>query len=331
VEVARIDGAVLNAAGRTAAEVRASGASTAGIRAHLDQQVRNGRLVDERNVRETRVPDPYFPDKTIDIVFEDGIELDTIIYEKHTDRQGSVGTGMGTGSHERPGVVVGRSLTPSAGYSAYVGDENMDVVGGPRCVSYEWGPGFVSANNANHRINSCYEKHQRIGTEYYVYNRWADVNRATPSLIPETAYITDFTIRSRPWAGKESRIGSLIDWQPKFLQYECMTVATIELSKDIRGIQTKVTIPFTLCRDFVPKMDAGRKMIAIDLYNDGETFIWSSRPHYRLDMAGQYLATTTTTGYASWADRNWLAVQWCSLPRLLCDPSVAYEGKDSGW
>lgn len=174
---------------------------------------------------------------------------------------------------------------------AVVSNHGMTKRGGG-CRTVWWDNDWSGDDN---KLVTCYEKWQAAGTRNWVYNRWALAD-------PARGNITDFTIRSRPWAGTESRIDTLDNWAPKPSQ-SCSNGASATLGYG----GASVTVPYMYCSS------------SIKIYPDSNTnsmgtgWYGATGNQVQIDFA-LAARTYTSAQVLSYADYAWLTTRQCTIP-----------------
>lgn len=288
--------------------------------AHLDSQMRAGRLVDAANVRVAEIQNPFRAGNTMTLISEGSTVATKIDYVESSQGDGDVVTAAGLQTTEDEGAGAPEAGSYGGGYLGGVDAYNMTTYYNGRynknCSTFLFGTG------AKHSMTSCYEKwRNKKNTREYIYNRWMLFTVAfKPDWSGYGYRLKDLTIRSREWRGYD-RIQQMGDWQPPAGDTSCSTAA--EFTLGFKG--ASLAIPIKKCSYHTVLVDTRLSQLMIGLDRDGT----GTDSQYRLDAAAEYIAKSSTT-VPVWADYNWATVQFCTS-WLSCDPNYSYKQKDSGW
>jgi hypothetical protein len=317
VKVARFDRAALAKATQSAGQrTRADRGAEAKVNRFLDEQARSGRLVDRGALKMALLPSPFAKGE-IGVIWDDASVLDKLdVFEQENDEQGQVGIGAVFG--ERPAGAAAKGAVAAGGFG-YGGGFN------PKGGLYKYSSGcrtvfFASAypSNEDHWTTTCYQKWAQSGTRNWIYNRWAVWDKAQPRYSWDWNWTTDFTIRSRPWAGYESRVSGIQNWTPHFGSGSCGDIGNVTLA--IGG--ASLTIPLHKCQSQQVLPNATARSMGIDW--DGST-----TGQLFLDFGLELVAANSTT-VPIYADYVWATVKYCQAP--CAAPSWQnLKWTDSGW
>ncbi|MFE9206917.1 hypothetical protein [Micromonospora sp. NPDC007230] len=296
---------------------------------YLDDQARDGRLVDDAIVRYGSLPDPFREDEKVDIVWEGENSPEKITYGERS-QDGEKVTGLGV-EFQPDETADAAEVAPSSGYNTAFNYSNM-ARRSNGCTTSWFKPGYWSS--WDHKIVSCYEKFQQTnggstGQKHWIYNRWALWTPAPVSYADERRYTTDMYVASRPWKTTASRVASLNKWIPPAMTESCSTLVNLEIGGTYGGATGKITIPINKCKEFLQRPNTTSRTIAMDLYVDGQGKR-TGDAQLRMDHAGDFTSSGSTVT-PSWADYNYVEVQWCTFFGAACDPPTAFAAKDSGW
>lgn len=174
-------------------------------------------------------------------------------------------------------------------------------------------------SGTNHSLTTCFEKWARSGTDNWIYNRWALFTQAQQQWW-ETFWptIDDFTIRSRPWKGLESRVWQLGAWQPASGGSTCSDIANVDVSIGA----AKITVPIHRCESLTALPDANQHSMGLD-WNGSTT------DQRYLDMAFALRAANTVV-VPVYADYSWAIVNSCTTLHI-CNIDEVANLKDAGW
>jgi hypothetical protein len=299
----------------------ASGADRARVERHLEQQARAGRLLDLDDVKVVSVPAPD-GDGVIGAVWEDQSDLVELVVATAAPDAGSELLGLGAVFAEDP-VSGGADLAVVAtgtGADGGINPVNMTKKGGS-CRTVFWD---ASYSTTDHFTTTCYEKWQQNGSRNWIYNRWALADPANGDQTLERGELIDFTIRSKPWKGYESRVTGIQDWTPNPTS-SCTTFdATLGFSAN--NVNASLKIPLVTCNAGISVFpNATARSMGTD---------WNGRTQaqVKLDFGLELTASSSTTT-PIYADYVWIEVQHCFDP-LSCapwNPSEYEIWTDSGW
>lgn len=289
---------------------------------HLEEQVRLGRLVDERSLSVASLPDPFNPGEMVDMVWEreqtpQSLEIQLA---EHPDGRAQMGMGV-----EAAGSPTADSVPTSAGagYSAGTDPDNMYKQDNA-CTTTWFVPNYDA--DRDHKLVSCWEWWAQPGTVHWVYNRWM---LWTPALQDSNffqAVTTDLYIAARPWVGHESKLPKLNDWAPRSIDDDCSSAGTVTLSGEYNGVGGSIGIPLTKCVDRILDINSVSRKIAVDYQQDDDTNTGSLGQMY-MDVAGDFDASNSSV-IPVMADYNWATVTYGSITGFQKENWVQ---KDSGW
>ncbi len=192
---------------------------------------------------------------------------------------------------------------------------------------------YPTKDNADNQLVTCYEKFNQPKTQHWIYNRWALWTPAEgTTALGHDVTTTDFTIRSRPWKGTESKLVKLNKWAPTSPGTQCKAGATTTLGGTYEGVTGSITIPLTdACRTNELRVDTATRAIGID-------FSGSQKGQLRLDVAGDFDAAkkydpSDLTTRPDFADYSWMELTYCETGDLgLClERKHQLLNKDAGW
>ena len=289
----------------TAAEAAPAG-DAAKVADYLDEMARLGENYSTADLAVTTA-EPNAGDVTI--VAPEGY-APVAVETAQVEVDGGVNSGLGVAMAET-GEIAQPTSGSGFGFSGGVSARGMSRLGGT-CATQYFDPAYPSKGNEDHRLTTCWEKWKSNSSSNYVYNRWAYFTKA-PSAIGSSK-TRDFTIRSRPWKGTESRVTSMTGHTPA-PSGSCGSSANFSLSAG----PASISIPIHKCASLKTLEDANRKSGGIDW--NGET---SSQLF--LDFAMGLTATSTPT----YADYSWMEVQYCEGSPCWA-PSKYLKKADSGF
>lgn len=292
---------------------------------HLGQQVRAGRLLDERAVKVAVLPDPFKRGAAIHTVWDSASVPQSIVMVRADFADGGNQVGMGVESSGDPATAEAANgpTATGSGFGAGTTPKNMYKQNNG-CTDTWFVPGYSSTRD--HKMTSCWEWWAQSGTVHWVYNRWLLWTPAVPSA--GSYRTTDLYAASRPWAGYESRVAKLNDWEPRSLSATCFTAATAKLGGTFGGITGEVSIPYQKCEDYWLDISASARKIGIDYQLDDSTNNGRTGQMY-MDVAGDFNASNSTV-VPIMADYNWATVRSCTGPQTVCS-KTSFVHKDSGW
>jgi len=178
------------------------------------------------------------------------------------------------------------------------------------------------AANRDHKTTTCFQKWAEHGTDQWIYNRWAEFLQGDPSdSLFDHARTVDFTIRSRPWAGQESKVNRISTWTPLGGGKTCSEVLNFSVTLGSVGL----SVPVHQCETRTSLANATAKSMGVDW--DGST---SSQLF--LDF-GLGLHAANSTVVPVYADYVWAEVQHCEDSDCLVGAwhSQYLTWRDSGW
>jgi hypothetical protein len=312
VRSAHISRDTLIKSARKGNQVAKSTKGAAKVQQYLDQESRQGRLLDEGDVSVAEVPVPEIPGASLTIAWTGGWVPAGLSVQQATDGQGGIAQGIGVETN--PAEQTGTPSAPAAvgaGFEGAKDPKNMYTKDAWTDCATVW----FKANTTDHQLITCYEKWAQRGTSHWVYNRWGYWTRSDDAGNYKT---TEFTIRSRPWAGKEGDVHKLNKYVPTNPSNTCTDRGNLTLGGTFSGVTGQVGIPVRTCSNTILKSDPAKKMIGIG--------IEGTEPgrQIRLDIAGDYTAKNNVV-VPQFADYSWATV----TRNWLID--YDYLNKDSGW
>ncbi|QXJ20300.1 hypothetical protein AGRA3207_000989 [Actinomadura graeca] len=298
------------------------------VQEHLDDAARNGRLVDQKQLQITSVPDPFASGEKITVVWEGRSAPEEVLYSRKEHSSGSgYNTAMGIqlGGGDTSGLpeerVPGKSPAEgSAGYDAVFKHTDNTYLANNACSTGWFKPHYDSERD--HKIVSCFEKYALRNTPVWYYNRWTLWTPA-PTPFGIKAETVDMEVSARPWKGREANVKQLADWVPRAPKDKCDTKTEFTLSGGVPGISGSVTMPINTCENYWLNVSAGegtQNRMTIDF--DGKR----TNQMY-MDIAGKYDAKDKNV-VIDLADRNYVQLSYCTL--TLCRQET-WEKADSGW
>ncbi len=292
---------------------------------HLGQQVRAGRLLDERALKVAVLPDPFKRGAEVHAVWDSASVPQSIVVQRADFADGGSQMGMGVGSSGDPEAAVAANgpTATGSGFGAGRTPKNMYKQNNG-CTDAWFAPGYPSSRD--HKMTSCWEWWAQSATVHWVYNRWLLWTPAVPSV--GTYRTTDLYAASRPWTGHESRLTKLNDWEPRSLNATCYTAGTAKLGGSFGGVTGEVSIPYQKCEDYWLDVSASTRKIGIDYQLDDDTNSGRTGQMY-MDVAGDFNASNTVI-VPTMADYNWATVRSCTGPQSVCYKR-SFVKKDSGW
>ncbi|TMQ90715.1 hypothetical protein ETD83_34175 [Actinomadura soli] len=329
VEYATIDATALRKATKNATLVR----DDAGyVQRYLDSQARIGRLVNEEKVQIATVPNPLHRGTDMTVAWDGArVPANISLGQVTGETGGKLGVGITFDDvKDAPGTPDEGS--GGTGYDSAVQTKNMTKINN-NCATVWFKPKYPTRDNADNQLVTCYEKFNQPKTQHWVYNRWALWTPAEGhTALGHDVKTTDFTIRSRPWKGTESRVINLNKWAPTSPSTQCKDGATMTLGGSYAGVEGSITIPFSgACKTNELRIDATTKMIGID-------FSGSQKGQMRLDVAGDFDSAqkydpNNVTTKPDFADYSWMELTYCEEGDLgIClESQHKLTNKDAGW
>jgi hypothetical protein len=326
VRVTRFDSKTLRAAEIDAQALSslpsgASGARKNRVQEHLTDAARAGRLVDERAVHVTTVPDPYARDTDITLVWDGAKAPESMTYAQNqlgTEEETAVAVGIQYGGESTPiRTLRTRRAEGGSGYGAGFNVRNMYKEDNG-CATTWFVPKFP--HTRDHKIVSCYEVWAQDRTVHFIYNRWALWTPAAHSL-GVGVRTHDFYVAARPWRGHESKLVRLNDWAPRAPNQTCDNNQNFTLGGGYGGVTGTVSFPINVCQNYWLDINSNTRKIGIDF--DG---VRAGQMY--MDVAGDYNAVNATV-LPIWADYNWMEVR--PLCSQACPSPEYWVAKDSGW
>jgi hypothetical protein len=275
-------------------------------------QARQGRTVDAAQLWVASGTDPVNHGR-VSTVWENGYqpqEFRIASAANETTRAGGFGVAV---ADDRAGVQV-TDAAKGFGFSGAVSVSNM----------YKQNSGCATAyfdawySSINHSLTTCFEKWAQPGSANWIYNRWALFTEA-PQKWYETFWptIDEFTIRSRPWKGQESKIYQLGQWQPQSGGSNCADVANAAVTIG----PAQITVPIHRCDSLQVLPDANVHSMALK-------WLGSTTDQRFLDFAVALVAKDNKV-VPTYADYSWAIVNSCTtLGNCYDDPALL---KDAGW
>lgn len=298
---------------------------------YLESQAKIGRFLDKTQVHIATLSNPLIRDTHLTVAW-DG---------KRTPLGISLGRVKGdTGGKYGVGVIFANDTTEAAatsfgfggaGYDSALSAENMTEKSN-NCASVYYTPDYPSVNGADHQLITCYEKFFQPNTQHWIYNRWSLWTPAEASGGPlgYNSRTTDFTIRSRPWRGYESRLVKLNKWAPLAPNSDCADAGNLTIGGTYFGITGQITFPVHKCENTELRITPETREIGID-------FTGEKTGQMALDVAGDFDAARVynpgdATTEPVFADYNWTEVTYCTTSDFGCvEKRQQLLNKDAGW
>lgn len=327
VRIERFGEAELQSAARSANALSTLDAkSRSKVKDHLDEAARNGRLVDESQMKVAELADPHSPGEKITLTWDSPKAPNELLYSQRESATGArnMAIGLQMGGGDATGMPTEKKRDPQAGsgYAAVFGIDNMYRQDNG-CSTGWFRPMYPS--DYDHKMVSCYEVFGLDKTPIFVYNRWALWTPAATGPY-ERAWTVDMEVSSRPWKGKESLIKQLADWAPRSgdTVKKCDTNQNFTIGGGWGGLNGSVTMPINVCQEYWLNISAGagtqnRMTIDFDGSRDGQMY---------MDISGKYDAKDQFV-LPIWADRNYVQLNWCDAA-LFCFKEY-WAKADSGW
>jgi hypothetical protein len=330
VEVARFNRAeILRSAIRGSQLENASASTRSRVKSHLEAAARQGRLLAESEVQVATLPDPFMKDKTIDLVWTgQAVPQETLVAQAdHGDDGIQLGLGIAM-AEEKSGTRDDAVPSPKSGsgYGGFSNVQNMYTYSND-CLTVWFDPRYVGGQQ--HQLVSCYEKMAQSGTRHWIYNRWGMFTVGQNGFPGFRTEVVDFTLRSRPWSGQESKVTRLNKWVPEGPTTNCSTTSPVQIGGVYGGVTGMISIPINQCTNIrVFANSPTNKAIGVDW--DGV-----NRSQVRLDIAGDFDASDTRV-VPTWADYSWAEVHTCPNIGVACSVHGQYTQElwsqiDSGW
>jgi hypothetical protein len=280
--------------------------------AFAQDQVRQGRTVDSAQLRIGSGTDPLTHGR-ISAVWQGSYQPREFRFASSTGGDAKA-AGFGMSMMDDTAVEMADATT-GFGFMGAVSTSNMYK------YSYGCATAYFDAwySSTNHTLTTCFEKWAQRATANWIYNRWALFTEA-PQKWYETFWptIDDFTIRSRPWKGLESRVWQLGAWQPTSGGSSCSDVANF----DVPIGSAKITVPIHRCESLTAYPDANQHSMGLDW--DGST----SSQRY-LDMAFALTAANNVV-VPVYADYSWAVVNSCTTLGN-CTVNEVANLREAGW
>ncbi|WP_160050748.1 hypothetical protein [Nocardiopsis sp. FR4] len=289
--------------------------STSKVDEYLEQQAREGNLVDIGDVRTAQLADPL-TEGTIDLVWVDGLIPSEINRSELPLDDEQSQSGIGVGFAQEPATEEEfNSQTVGMGYN-YAEPNGMYRVSNDCWWGY-FEPAYSSEAGNHHQMMSCYEKWAESGTREWAYNRWGLWDMAAHSW--GRAETVDYTIRSRPWAGTSSDITKLNRWVPLGPSQCTPSGGTFSLTFAGAGI----SVPIGDCTNTEVDPNLAERSMGID---------WNGKSSNQLGLDfAMHVTARDSSLIPSFADYNWAEVQNCGAFCAPGNPVYAHVHKDSGW
>jgi hypothetical protein len=275
-------------------------------------QARQGRTVDSAQLWVASGADPVSHGR-VSTVWENNYkpqEFRIASAETKTARAGGFGVAV---ADDRDGSQV-TDAAKGFGFSGAVSTTNM----------YKQNSGCSTAyfdawySDTNHSLTTCFEKWAQPGSANWIYNRWALFTEAQQKWY-ETFWptIDEFTIRSRPWKGQESKVYQLGQWQPQSGGTSCSDIGNADVSIG----PAKITVPIHKCENLQVMPDANQHSMALK-------WLGSTTDQRYLDFAVALVAKDNKV-VPTYADYSWAIVNSCTtIPHCYDDAALL---KDAGW
>jgi hypothetical protein len=314
---AHFSGDLLKQSGRQGNLLAGSDKQQTHLHQFLDRESREGRLLNDSDVTVTTLPDPFRSGRTVDVAWSGARPPADVALQWLDDGKagGAQAIGVKPAVNDAivtsaPGVAAGGS-----GYDTAVSPSNMYRQNNG-CVTVWFNAAYSSQD---HQLVSCFEKWAQPGTNHWIYNRWGLWTRATdPGGYAETR---EFTVRSRPWKGQESRLTQLNSWQPAGPSSTCQELGALKIGGTYSGVTGEISVPIRTCSNTILKVDPSTRMIGIGIEGS------ESGRQMRVDVAGDYKASNSSV-VPTWADYTWVQVDYCPQP-FRCHEY--WLNKESGW
>ncbi|XVV09187.1 hypothetical protein ACQP2X_30615 [Actinoplanes sp. CA-131856] len=332
VEVARIDRAeILRSAIRGSQLEKVSATTRTRVKSHLESAARQGRLVSAADVRVATLPDPFAAGETIDLVWTGQAVPQQALLAQADHGDDGIQFGLGVAMAEEQSPTLTRADAPpatksSSGYGGFADVQNMYTYSND-CLTVWFNPRYVGGQQ--HQLVSCYEKMAQSRTRHWIYNRWGMFTVGQNGFPGSRTEVVDFTLRSRPWSGQESKVTRLNKWVPEGPSQNCSTTSPVQIGGVYGGVTGMIAIPINQCTNIrVFANSPTNKAIGVDW--DGV-----NRSQVRLDIAGDYDASDAVV-VPSWADYSWAEVHSCPNIGVACSVHGQFTKElwsqiDSGW
>ncbi|WP_152442453.1 hypothetical protein [Nocardiopsis kunsanensis] len=210
ISVAQIDMQQLNGAANPDGET----ASESKVKDYLASQARQGNLVDEKEVMSASVESPL-DGSSVDLVWNDSMsptEMNLSLLEGEGEKASQVGLGVAM-KHNEVDMDGTRETPIGMGYGAASDIDGMYLFS-QDCFNAYFGPNYDTVDDEDHYMTTCYQKFAESGTVNWVYNRWGHWETAEP-VTGDYARNIDFSMRTRPWEGREDEFERMVDWAPR--------------------------------------------------------------------------------------------------------------------
>lgn len=295
-----------------------TGKSRDRARRYTDDSARNGRLVDAKRVQVATLQNVKGAGQ-VDLVWDD---------QSIPDYVGVVTQGSGDQAQTGVGVVFTEPTTAAApaanaggfGYESGYSLRGMYQYGNTGCRTVYFNPEY--AHSSDHWTTTCYQKFAQSGTNRWIYNRWALFTRGTPAS-GIRAEIVDYTTRSRPAKGHESKVIALDGWTTAQGNNSCSTVANVNLNVTSN---VGISIPIHRCSTTKELPEANLKSMGMD---------WSGNTQNQLyEDYGMAIRASSTSAVPVMADYLWAEVRNCGQLGIPCvngTNSQYLALKDAGW
>ncbi|MEV7098018.1 hypothetical protein AB0M80_34740 [Amycolatopsis sp. NPDC051045] len=286
---------------------------------HVQEQAADNRLLPESDVSVALVDNPLSGGK-IGLVWERGSAPARLDVFRAARADGStVDEGLAAAFTET-GASEPAAHGNGFGYSPGINPAGNMYLYSDGCRTIFFVPDYAA--NRDHKTTTCFQKWAEHGTDQWIYNRWAEFLQGNPSdTLLDHARTVDFTIRSRPWAGQESKVNRISTWTPLGGGKSCSEVLNFSLTLGSVGL----SVPVHQCETRTSLANATAKSMGVDW--DGST---SSQLF--LDF-GLGLHAANSTVVPVYADYVWAEVQHCEDSDCLVGAwhSQYLTWRESGW
>lgn len=332
VLTAHIDGATIKQALasqtklRSAVGDKAALATTNKIAAaksdHLREQARSNRLLDAAEVQAVVLPSPL-GGGDLSIAWDGARMPASVDLRRAQFKDGSVDDAMKMiltpePADETTAPAIG-SASGGFGFGPGVNPSGMYRYSGG-CQTVTWPPSYradsSTPNRRTHRASTCYEKWAKSGTDKWIYNHWSDFLQAESTSSLDYAKTVDYTIRSRPWKGEESKVLRMTNYTIPQSSTNCSDIGNVSLT--VTG--GSVSIPLHKCNKTTVVAYADRKELAMD-------WSGSTTGQLFLDEALAFDASNSSV-VPVFADYVWAEVQYCEDVDCLVG---RYHSDIAGW
>jgi hypothetical protein len=328
IVTAHIDGATIKQALATQSKLRSvAGDKVAAAKSeHLKSQARSNRLLDTAAVEAVVVPNPLGGD--LSIAWDGARMPESVDLRQAQFNDGSVDDAMKMTLAPEPAAETKAPALGSAaggfGFSAGVNPNGMYRYNGS-CQTVTWNPSYVATssdpNRRKHHAGTCFEKWAKSGTNRWIYNHWSDFLQAQSTSNLDYAKTVDYTIRSRPYKGQESKVLRMTNYTIPSSSSNCTDIGTVNLTVSGGG----VSIPLHKCNKTTVTAYSSTKELAMD-------WSGSTTGQLYLDEALAFDASNSSV-VPVFADYVWAEVQYCEDTDCLVQNyhSDIAAWKESGW